>query len=91
MTAPSTLSATKTLPAKKVGTDQQAPTQSVSVENVFDKKDHICSILPHNSQYILELVNCEEEPEDDKLALAMDVDGNGKPEKLEEDGNAEVG
>ena len=91
MIAPSTLSATKTVPAKKVGTDQQAPTQSVSVENVFDEKDYICSILSHNPQYILELVNCEEEPEDDELALAMDVNGNGEPEKLEEDDNAEVG
>jgi hypothetical protein len=89
-TAPST-SATKTLPAKKFGTNQQVPTRSVSVEDVFDEEDHPRSIPPRNPRYILESVDSEEEHEDDESALAMDVDDNGEPEKPEEDDDAELG
>lgn len=86
--APST-SQTKILPARQVSTNQQVPTRSVSVEDMFDKDDHSHSDPPHNPRYIIESVNSEEE--DNGPAPAMNVDNDEDTEEPEEDDDAELG
>jgi hypothetical protein len=85
-----TTSKKKTLPVKKTNTNQQVPTRSASVEDMYNEEDHPHPNPPRNPQHILESVDSGGEDE------VMDVDDDGeemgdKQEEAEEDDDAELG
>lgn len=94
-TAPMATAPQKPVAAKKSSASSSAKPQvsrQASVENIFDERDHPCSLPPRNSQYILE--SEDEEENGDPVSLAMDIDDKEEekdPEEEEEDAEAELG
>jgi hypothetical protein len=86
----------KTLPVKNSSTNQQVPTRSASVEDMYDEEDHPRPDPPRNPQQILELVDSEGEDNDPPPpAKDVNVDSketdDGEQEEAEEDDDAELG